>query len=111
MASGIEAAEMIKTERVFLDFDNPRHDPMESQEEVIRYLCEDELAKDLVIHGLSPLELFALIPRNEGKKNAYTVAEGNRRLCALKLLNDPNLAPASMRKNSNRFPLNGSLSL
>lgn len=102
MAYGIEAAEMIKTERVFLDFDNPRHDPMESQEEVIRYLCEGEqvyeLAKDLVLHGLSPLELFALIPRKEGRKKAYTVAEGNRRLCALKLLNDPDLAPASMRK-------------
>ena len=39
------------------------------------------------------MELFALLP--DGDK-AYLAAEGNRRLCALKLLNDPDLAPADM---------------
>ena len=100
MKYGIESAEMIKVERVFLDLNNPRHNPFKDQDEVIEYLCREEqvleLARDIAENGLNPLELFALIPSGY---NAYVSAEGNRRLCALKLLNDPDLAPAHLRKD------------
>ncbi len=93
--------------RIFLDLDNPRHDPYETEAQVIDYLCRYEnvfpLAKDIVQNGLNPLELLAVIP-DEGSsggkesKQSYVVAEGNRRLCALKLLDDPERAPTKLRK-------------
>ncbi|RUW60378.1 hypothetical protein [Mesorhizobium sp. M7A.F.Ca.US.008.03.1.1] len=94
-------AKFIDVGRIFLDHDNPRHEPYETQAEVISYLCKDEmvlpLARDIVRHGLSPLELFAILP---GKvSGTYAAAEGNRRMCALKLLNDPDLAPPHLRKD------------
>lgn len=98
--------EAVEIGRIFLDLENPRHEPYENEEQVIDYLCRYEnifpLAKDIVQHGLNPLELLAVIP-DEGSaggqgKPSYVVAEGNRRLCALKLLDDPERAPAKQRK-------------
>lgn len=102
----------IPIDRIFLDHDNPRHEPYKSQAEVIEYLCKDEyvfeLAKDIAKHGLNPLELFALIPQDDmkGKMANYFVAEGNRRMCAIKLLNDPELAPAKRRKDFEKLAEN-----
>lgn len=58
------------------------------------------MARDIAKHGVNPLERCALVPVGKGKgaKSGYFVAEGNRRLCALKLLDDPDLAPAALRK-------------
>lgn len=99
MKYGIESAKMINFDRVFLDQGNPRHEPFDDQDAVIEYLCHDEqvlpLAKDIAKYGLNPLELFALLPHGD---DVYISAEGNRRLCALKLLNDPDLAPANQRQ-------------
>ncbi len=87
--------------RIFLDLTNPRHVPLQTEDEAIEYLCEKEevwaLARDITAIGLNPLERVALIPI-KGQKGAYTMAEGNRRLCALKLLADPDRAPAKLRK-------------
>lgn len=98
MKYGIDSAFMVDVARVFLDQANPRHEPFEDQDEVIAYLCDHELvlpiAKDIAKHGLNPLELFALLPDGN---DTYFAAEGNRRLCAIKLLNDPDLAPANLR--------------
>lgn len=67
---------MVDVSRVFLDQDNPRHEPFEDQDEVISYLCEFELvlpiAKDIAKNGLNPLELFALLPDG---KDTYFAAE------------------------------------
>ena len=93
--------------RIFLDLENSRHEPYENEAEVIDYLCRYEnvfpLAKDIVQHGGNPLELLAVIPDDagdsaKGGKPSYIVAEGNRRLCALKLLDDPERAPPKLRK-------------
>lgn len=93
--------------RIFLHLSNPRHEPVSTEAQAIAYLCEEEnvhaLARDIATFGLNPLERFALVlidPSDEGKPTAkYTVAEGNRRICALKLLHDPELAPATLRKS------------
>lgn len=104
MNYGIEYTRMIEAEKVFLDQGNPRHEPFEDQDEAIGYLCRQEqvleMAKDIALHGLNPLELFALLPDGD---NAYFAAEGNRRLCAIKLLNDPELAPANLRADFSRI--------
>jgi len=96
-----ELGRLIDVDRIFLDHDNPRHEPYATQAEVISYLCKAELilpiARDIAKNGLSPLELFAVLP-GKGTGN-FIAAEGNRRLCALKLLNDPDLSPPQMRKD------------
>lgn len=90
---------MVDVDRVFLDQNNPRHESFDSQVEAINYLCANEkiaeLAEDIVENGLNPLDLFALI-KEQG--STYFSAEGNRRLCAIKLLNDPDLAPSKYRE-------------
>lgn len=105
----------IKISRVFLDLQNPRHKTYELEDEVIEYLCRKEqvveLAADIVkLERVNPLELFAVIPLE--KKTArsaltYFVAEGNRRLCALKLLHDPDRAPSKLRKEFRKLSQRG----
>ena len=99
MDYGIEFARMIPADRVFLDVKNPRHGEFTDERSAINYLCRHEkvlpLARDITQNGLNPLELFAVRPDGE---DTFVSCEGNRRLCALKLLNDPDLAPAKLRK-------------
>lgn len=93
----------VEVDRIFLDQDNPRHKPYDTQDEVIDYLCNHEsilsLARDIAANGLNPIEQFALIPDENADDDAstYVVAEGNRRICALMLLHDPDRAPAKLR--------------
>jgi hypothetical protein len=92
--------------RIFLSLDNPRHEPMETEAAVISKLCDLEdvypLARDIAKHGLNPFDRFGLIQLSARKANAsgatYYSVEGNRRICALKLLSDPDCAPADLRK-------------
>jgi hypothetical protein len=97
---GPDATEMVDFDKVSLDLENPRHEPYGDEEEAIEYLCENEdvlaLARDIVSYGLNPLELFGLLKDESG---GYFVAEGNRRFCALMLLNDPELTPARFKKD------------
>lgn len=87
----------VEVDRIFLDQANPRHKLYQSQDEVIDYLCQHEsilsLARDIAKNGLNPIEQFALLPDDDAEDDAstYIVAEGNRRICALKLLHDPDL--------------------
>lgn len=50
-----------------------------------------ELAKDIVAKGLNPFDLPMVIDANDGLQN-YIVVEGNRRLTAIQLMLDPELA-------------------
>jgi len=81
---------------IYLDKQNPRHEPIDDQDEIIKQLIKTEqikkLASDIAKNGLSPIELFAVI---KDKSDNHIVVEGNRRLCALTLLNDPLLSPDS----------------
>ena len=95
----------IPVDRVFLQLENPRHEPYKTQSEVIGYLCRHEhvlpLANDIVEIGLNPLERFAVLRdlnSGKGKSASYLAGEGNRRHCAIKLLADPDLAPPDLRK-------------
>lgn len=102
MKYGLQSAKMVDFDRVILNLTNPRHEPFASQDEAIDFLCRHEyvydLAKDVAKVGLNPLELFALLPSTKkGRRKTYVVGEGNRRLCALMLLNDPELAPPKER--------------
>jgi len=99
---------------LYLDSQNPRHEPINDQAEIIKHLLKNEqvkhLARDIAEHGLSPIEQFAVIKDKTGN---HLVLEGNRRLCALMLLNDPDRAPEGERtyfknliKDKQNFPTN-----
>ena len=86
--------ELVHVDLISLDRNNPRHEPLRTENQAIRYLCDNEnvlaLARDVVDNGLNPLELTGLRPPRNDK---YVAFEGNRRVCALKLLREPGRAP------------------
>ena len=91
----------LELSKISLDLENPRHETLDTEAEAIAHLFEEEktfpLAKDIAENGLSPFERFAVVKKDDG---SFFCAEGNRRICALKLLNNPELAPTKWK---NRF--------
>ncbi|VVE56640.1 hypothetical protein PHO31112_05104 [Pandoraea horticolens] len=87
---------VVSSSLVHLDSGNPRHIPLEREEEIIRALCDPQLvslATDIAKMGaLSPLEIMGVI-EHTGLPGHYVAVEGNRRTCALLLLADPSRAP------------------
>lgn len=112
--AAVRHLDSVEVDRIFLYEENPRHEPIESQEEIIEHLCKDEqvfnLARNISEAGPNPLELLGLvqIPGSgaSSTKKVYQVWEGNRRVCAIKLLNDPDLAPPHLRKDFARLASN-----
>lgn len=91
----------VPVNRVFLRTDNPRFSdgPLENESAAIEKLCREEdilsLATDIAKLGLNPMDVAGVMKADE---NTYITGEGNRRFCALKLLNDPDRAPQNQRK-------------
>jgi hypothetical protein len=80
---------------LLLDVDNPRHASASNQRETIDLLLDGmsdkliRLADDISKNGLSPIDELLVLQNRNG---TYTVLEGNRRVAAIKLLSNPNLA-------------------
>ena len=89
MGNGI--AVQLDVSRLHLDSENPRHDPITDEPEIISRLYGREqvlvLAKNIARNGTSPLERMAVV-EHPSMPGHFVVVEGNRRLCALKLLRD-----------------------
>ena len=89
--------EEISLTNLDLDRENPRHGPVVDSNEALSRLILDQreklvrIAVDIHEHGLSPAQLFIVTPSSDGR---FTVLDGNRRLAALHILEDPNLLPA-----------------
>ena len=87
----------IQVKNLLLDVNNPRHDILENQKDAVQEMIVDQhdklinLARDIVERGINPSELTIVTP-NENNPKEYIVLEGNRRVVAIKLLNDPSLA-------------------
>jgi hypothetical protein len=79
-----------------LDLENPRHDRIEDQESVIAEFLDRQgdkiirLVKDIAAEGTNPADLPIVIPA-ETESGKFIVVEGNRRVVALKLLENPEL--------------------
>jgi uncharacterized Zn ribbon protein len=93
--------ETIPLSNLKLDPTNPRHPEFESQREIIEWMTSGSgrigeklliLAKDIANNGLNPADRVMVIA-DEKEKGRFIVLEGNRRITALKLLNNPELAP------------------
>lgn len=83
---------ILSIDNILLSLDNPRLDVSMDQENVIKKMIENqgnkifELAKDISQNGLNPIEDIAVTPFDNGQ---FIVHEGNRRITAIKLLNNP----------------------
>ena len=81
-----------------LNKENDRHGPLPSEPNCIHWMLENlgkeilNLAKDIAERGLSPIDGVLVLPNPESTSE-YVVWEGNRRITALKLLDDPNRCP------------------
>lgn len=88
--------ELIPLARLRLNPENDRHGTVPSEVDCIRWMLTHELehivnlARDIAAHGLSPLDGVLVLPAGDGAPGDYVVWEGNRRITALKLLDDPN---------------------
>jgi len=102
------AEQDISLTKINLDSDNSRYPwRLDSQREIIGWMTGGSkhigdkvfnLAKDIVEHGLNPLEKIMVSPDEKNNKQ-YVVLEGNRRITALKLLSNPDMAPTSNWKS------------
>lgn len=92
--------------KLHLDGQNPRHEATADEPSIIEYLVRHEqvlpLAEHICERGLSPLERLAVVP-HPTLDGHFIMVEGNRRLCAMKLLRDPAKAPLSERKAFKRL--------
>jgi hypothetical protein len=99
--------ERILLSNLKLDSSNPRHPEFESQREIIEWMTSGSarigeklvsLAKDIVAFGLNPADRVMVVA-DKKERGQFIVLEGNRRLTALKLLNNPDLAPTKQWQN------------
>ena len=85
---------------IYLDEDNPRlpTNLVRRQGDMVLYIARNtsitELMTAIAENGYFPGEPIVVVPREAG---GHTVVEGNRRLTAVKLLNDPSLHPRNRR--------------
>lgn len=79
---------------LLLDPDNPRIGSADSQAEALEAIVRLDanhfrtMMRSIVDHGLDPGDSLYII-REAGEGEGYTVVDGNRRLAALKVLNEP----------------------
>lgn len=63
---------------LYLDNNNPRHEPINDQSKIIQHLLKKEqvknLARDIAKIGVSPIEQFAVI---KDEADNHSVVEGN----------------------------------
>lgn len=94
----------IPLDRLQLNLANPRFEEVEDRDQAMIQLLANEqvveLARDIAdLGGINPMERMGVYPlegTDAGGDPYYTTAEGNRRLCAILLLDDPEVVPAAM---------------
>ncbi|MEX2149008.1 MAG: hypothetical protein WD793_02235 [Steroidobacteraceae bacterium] len=88
--------ELIPLAKLRLNKENDRHGPLPSEHEAIEWLLTHHsehmvnIAENIAAHGLSPIESILVLPAGDESPGDYIVWEGNRRVAALKLLDDSN---------------------
>lgn len=99
----------ISPQSIDLDPDNPRlpglpHDA--SQQEVFQEMFEagkvKEMIRSVAKSGYFPDQQVVVI-RKPGVKSKFVVVEGNRRVCACRVLQKPNLAPQKYERFVNKW--------
>ena len=91
--------------RLLVDLLNPRYEPNDTSEEAYSDLINSdkiiEIARDIVDRGsLNPLENVGVCADEESGGKRFVVLEGNRRICALQLLEDPDSVPRDVPRRA-----------
>ena len=103
---------------LIMDKTNPRHPDLNSQKEIIDWMiCGNNkigeklfnLAKDILKYGINPADKVVITKEKNDKD--YIVLEGNRRVTAIKLLNNPDIAPNDVWKKKFRSIITDSYQL
>jgi hypothetical protein len=87
------ARKSLKVGNLLLDLENPRISKASGQREALQKIIEDQdvklvtLAESIVQDGLNPMDRLLVIKSKE-ESDKFIVIEGNRRLAAIKLLNN-----------------------
>ena len=85
----------LKIQDFKLDTSNPRIEEKQTQIEALQAILDDqgskivELAEDISVYGMNPIDRFLVLFDSEDDK--YIALEGNRRIAALQILNNPTL--------------------
>ena len=92
----------VQVSSLLFDEENPRlPSPNQGQREVLRALATNQgsklrlLAEDILAFGLDPSDLMVVL-RVEGPDNRFVVLDGNRRLSALRALENPELVAGAV---------------
>lgn len=99
--------DILKLSQIRLYLNNPRLSKSEDEQEALNKIVDDQkkklllLAKDIAKHGLSEIDVIAVFPDTD--EGYYRVAEGNRRISALKLMQNPQLIAANFPSLSKEF--------
>ncbi len=100
---------MAKTDTIdlanlLIDTNNPRlEESQRNQNDAIRAIAVNQnrklvvLARDIVENGLNPSEFLLVMPFEENL-DRYVVLEGNRRIAALKILENPDIISGAVEK-------------
>lgn len=93
----------VLVEDIIIDILNPRFLPQSDTEKEFMKILSDErlyvLMSDIALNGLDPSENILLSENQITKK--YTVHEGNRRMTAVKILNNPREVPKDLLNRAN----------
>lgn len=102
---GTPLDKVISVAQLRLDTQNPRLPGIQDdQRGTIRSMIEAQqtkivaLARHIVNNGPNPASLLIVMPSEQGKE-VYDVLDGNRRVAALKLLEDPSIAEGILSDN------------
>lgn len=98
-------SDMIRPADLLIDTENPRiRQPNVGQNEAIQAIAVAQgrkltkLASDIVEYGLNPSEL-PIVMSADGNPGRYVVLEGNRRLTAIRVLENPELIADAVEKS------------
>jgi hypothetical protein len=84
----------IPLKQILVNPQNPRFEPVKTEREAINLMLDEEgdkvfnLAKDIAQHGLNPMKNIMVVALGGGR---FVPVDGNRRVIALKLLQDPSV--------------------
>jgi len=91
----VAKVEAIEVHKINVNILNPRYEPQESEIEEMNLIIKNgkllELMTDIASYGLDPSE--NLIVSYNKEQDSYVCEEGNRRITAIKILNNPEITP------------------
>ena len=101
--AGIE----LTLDELLLDLENPRISRADNQREALQKVIENQdvklvvLAESIVMDGLNPMDRW-LVLKSPSELGKYVVLEGNRRLAAIRVLNNKHMLGSLEVRRSSR---------